>query len=243
MRTDLHASVPLFATCVLAVILSATAEDKNGSEGGKPRSNPKDDNYIITHYGKEYYTPVRSTEFQMREGGFFTAEVIPVDVKTGQELKSVKNVFVPMRTGYTVHGDTAVIPVSAGMVLDPKSVTPDSSSGASILGPRPSSTSNTIENGDGDFENKRKLPKKFKNEFGSNSKKSAQTTGNAVLATTGSDWSPESGRRVKTTPKRHVDVISQIGSEWQPSWPFIDERHLRNQNWNRRASFYQWPSR
>ncbi|XP_065199915.1 uncharacterized protein LOC135831400 [Planococcus citri] len=64
------------------------------------------ENYIITHYGLEYYTPVTesSSSVQMHNDGYFTAEVIPVDPKTGEELKTINNLFVPLHTGYSIGG-------------------------------------------------------------------------------------------------------------------------------------------
>lgn len=72
------------------------------SNGADPSQQ---DNYIITHYGLEYYTPVTessSSSVQLHNDGYFTAEVIPVDPKTGEELKTINNLYVPLHTGYSI---------------------------------------------------------------------------------------------------------------------------------------------
>lgn len=76
----------------------------NADDKSQRKPSDQNENYIITHYGKEFYTPVTDIESaaQHSKSGYYTAEVIPVDIHTGEELKSVKNLFVPMHTGYSI---------------------------------------------------------------------------------------------------------------------------------------------
>lgn len=96
MQSELWMLTPLVLFITLKIPLT-DADNKS-----QRKLNDKNDNYIITHYGVEYYTPVIDTETPIHNSGYYTAEVIPVDVNTGEELKTIKNLFVPMYSGYSI---------------------------------------------------------------------------------------------------------------------------------------------
>lgn len=96
MQSELWMLTPLVLFISFKIPL-ISADDKT-----QRKLNNQNENYIITHYGVEYYTPFTDTEAPVHNSGYYTAEVIPVDVNTGEELKTVKNLFVPMHTGYSI---------------------------------------------------------------------------------------------------------------------------------------------
>lgn len=91
-------SLTAFVTLASFRTSSAISNEKNQ----RKLDDGNGQNFIITHYGLEYYTPVDEAAMQKLNTGYFAADIIPVDVNTGEELKSVKNLYVPLHTGYSI---------------------------------------------------------------------------------------------------------------------------------------------
>lgn len=166
MQMKLWTLVPVVAFAFLKLPAVTHADEK-----AQPRklsalaSAPVDpnggENYIITAYGYEYYTPVPDTEMQIHNNGYYTAEVIPVDVKTGAELKPEKNLFVPLHTGYTIGvSDEVVEPENfENYQFDHQALMEQKAAYERQL----QQSQHAKEVREADLKNK--IPKKFKNQF------------------------------------------------------------------------------
>ncbi|XKL61347.1 hypothetical protein PGB90_008404 [Kerria lacca] len=161
---------------LLIFVIVKTSQGDVSDKTKQKLDNPNE-NYIITHYGVEYYTPVVDVTIQPYKSGYFKAEVIPVDINTGEELKTVKNIFVPMHTGYSIGVDdnsrnNALEYDKNYKITNRKQIKPVLSQQFKI----------DKESRDEPFfktiDNKNKIPKKFKKKYVMTNKKQVKPSGN-----------------------------------------------------------------
>lgn len=222
MQSDLWMLTPLFVLTLMKISLINADSSKN-----QRTANDQGDNYIITHYGREYYTPVTESNSQPHKSGYFTAEVIPVDVNTGEELRPGKDMFVPMHTGYSIASNTA-----HRQPQNHKKI--ETNIKSSVISPQWNKESAAAETSatetiDG---SKSKIPKKFKTKVALGVKKKNAVEFNESAAQA---RATESTQNVKNIPKRH---IADIPHEFLPPHLFNRRFEVPDRRWNHVNYFY-----
>lgn len=229
MQSDLWMLTPFFVLTLMKISSINADSSKN-----QRKVNDAGDNYIITHYGREYYTPATESSLQMQKSGYFTAEVIPVDVNTGEELRPGKDIFVPMHTGYSITSNTASQQQQQQTPnhrkietnIKPSDGSPHQWNKESTAAE--TSAKENIDNG------KSKIPKKFKTKvttFGIKKKNPAEFNESATPAR-----ATESIQNIKNIPKRHV---GEVPREFLP--PHLFSRRfgeVTDRRWNHVNYFY-----
>lgn len=225
MQFDFWMLTPFFILTLMKISSINADSSKN-----QRKSNDQGDNYIITHYGREYYTPATDSDTQPHKSGYFTAEVTPVDVNTGEELRPVKDIFVPMHTGYSITSNSA--DQQHQQPQNHKKI--ETNIKPSVSSPQWNKESTAAETSakENIDSSKSKIPKKFKTKvnFGVKKKNPAEFNESAapVRAT-------ESVQNVKNIPKRHVGDIPR---EFLPSHLFNRRFEVPDRRWNHVNYFY-----
>lgn len=178
-------------------VLLLTNAISSHADTAKAHPSDQGDNYIITHYGREYYTPATDSSVQPRKSGYFTADVIPVDPNTGEELSPSKNIFVPMHTGYSIAGAGAFAAHQRQPPSNPKKI-------GAIKPADPGPAEPATE---GSSNGKSKIPKKFKNKMATTGAAKKRNPDEFQEPTGGAfEKGVESGHSAKSIPKRQAEV-------------------------------------